>query len=157
VSTSACSSAAAAAGAAPRRRGRPALRRRPPGLLRDRRGASALEFALVGGTLMVMILAATDLGRYYLTMHALRTAAADAARAAIVSPLEPDCGSTAVQTRARQGILGSGFALSVQCAPDGPGMTRVTVTATRPFGFVMRAFGLGQMTLREQASFRFAS
>jgi hypothetical protein len=36
-------------------------------------------------------------------------------------------------------------------------MTRVTVTATRPFAFVMRAFGLGAMTLREQASFRFPS
>lgn len=32
--------------------------------LRERRGVAALEFALVGGTFFIMMLAAIDVGRY---------------------------------------------------------------------------------------------
>lgn len=124
--------------------------------LASRRGGSASEFAIIGSLIFLMILAGMDLSRYYFTMHALRTAAADAARAAIINKTAADCGSGTVQTAARAGILGSSFTLTVTC-PTASGVTTVSVTATRPFSFVLPVFGVSAMTLTERSSFSFAS
>jgi hypothetical protein len=97
-----------------------------------------------------------DLGRYALTMHSLRTAAADAARAAVVHARAADCGATAMRDASRTGILGPTLGLTVTCPRSG-GITTVTVTATRPFRFVVPVLGTSSLTLTENASFRFAS
>jgi Flp pilus assembly protein TadG len=48
--------------------------------LRDRRGVAAVEFALAGGLLMLLVLGAVEAGRYLLLKEAVRTAAAEAVR-----------------------------------------------------------------------------
>nr|WP_248291078.1 TadE/TadG family type IV pilus assembly protein [Neoroseomonas marina] len=53
--------------------------------LRCRRGASALEFALVGAIFFIVLLASIDLGRYYMAMQGLRNFVADAERYGIVN------------------------------------------------------------------------
>jgi Flp pilus assembly protein TadG len=51
----------------------------------DRRGATAVEFALIGVIFFILLLGIIDLGRYFYTLQSVRALAADAARAAMVS------------------------------------------------------------------------
>jgi hypothetical protein len=62
-------------------------------------GTASLEFALVAIPFLLMLIAGTDLGRYFLTQHSLRTATSTAARSMLIScyPLGPSCTSVAEQ------------------------------------------------------------
>jgi len=53
-------------------------------LARDRRGATALEFAVIGTIFITLLLGVIELGRYYFTVQSLRTVAAEAARAYLI-------------------------------------------------------------------------
>lgn len=56
--------------------------RRRPGL--DCAGAASLEFALVGLAFLLILFGTLDLGRYFMTMHSLRTLTSALARATLV-------------------------------------------------------------------------
>ena len=47
-------------------------------------GVTSLEFALVFPMFMLLFLATIEFGRYWLTVHSLRTLAAEASRAALI-------------------------------------------------------------------------
>ncbi|WP_237213601.1 TadE/TadG family type IV pilus assembly protein [Falsiroseomonas oryziterrae] len=53
-------------------------------LAQDRRGATAVEFAVIGAIFLTLLLGVVELGRYYFTVQSLRTVAAEAARAYLV-------------------------------------------------------------------------
>lgn len=63
---------------------------RTGGTLRCRRGASALEFALVGAILFLTMLAAIEVGRYFMTLEGLRNLKADAMRHGIIVQVTTD-------------------------------------------------------------------
>jgi Flp pilus assembly protein TadG len=52
---------------------------------RNRRGATAMEFALIAIPVMITLFAIFDFGRYAITLHSLRTLASEAARATMIN------------------------------------------------------------------------
>lgn len=83
---------------------------RPP-LLRDRRGAALIEFALVLPILLTMLMGIVSFGEYFLTAHLVQQAANDAARAALAGMSATERKGIAVDTAKRMidstGILRS--------------------------------------------------
>lgn len=53
--------------------------------LHDRRGVTAVEFAVLGGIFIMLVIGTVEVARYVTTAQALRGLTADAARAALVS------------------------------------------------------------------------
>ncbi|WP_458094600.1 TadE/TadG family type IV pilus assembly protein [Roseomonas sp. WA12] len=130
-------------------------------ILRTRRGATAVEFALVGGLLMVFMIGIIEVGRYMITREAVRSVTADAVRLATLRG-SANMNSGAAPCQNLSGSLGSAVRggpmlrladLSVtlsDCATAG-GMTSVTVTVTYPFNHLVPRITAGRMLLREQA------
>ena len=69
----------------------------------DRRGASAIEFALVTPLLVLIIVGIAQMGTLYLAHAGLRNLVADSARFAAISPRPSD---TAIKDRLRAGGFG---------------------------------------------------
>jgi Flp pilus assembly protein TadG len=61
-----------------------ASNRRQPGRL-DQRGIASLEFAVVAGAFFTMLTGGMEIGRYLIIVDSLRTVAAEAARAKLIS------------------------------------------------------------------------
>jgi Flp pilus assembly protein TadG len=59
------------------------MRRAPPRLLADRAGSAAVEFAILGPILILLLLGIVIYGGYFLMAHSLQQLANDAARAAV--------------------------------------------------------------------------
>jgi Flp pilus assembly protein TadG len=123
---------------------------------RRRRGSAGLEFAIVGGLFFVMLLAAIDLGRYYLTLHSLRTFAAEASRHGAVAMSGAGTqtldGAQLVSAMGRAGILGAAPGVTLTRTETGSGAgtsVRVQVVVDHEFRFVFNVFGLGTTRLRE--------
>jgi Flp pilus assembly pilin Flp len=77
--------------------------RRSTGLRRDKRGASAIEFALVVPFLVMVIVGIAQMGRVYLANAGLRSLVADSARFASISPRPSD---DDIKARLRSGGFG---------------------------------------------------
>ncbi|WP_172839622.1 TadE/TadG family type IV pilus assembly protein [Sphingomonas sp. LK11] len=82
-----------------------------PQVLRDRRGAALIEFALVLPILLTMLMGIVSFGEYFLTAHLVQQAANDAARAALAGMSATERKGIAVDTAKRMidstGILRS--------------------------------------------------
>ena len=82
-----------------------------PQVLRDRRGAALIEFALVLPVLLTMLMGIVSFGEYFLTAHLVQQAANDAARAALAGISATERKGIAVDTAKRMidstGILRS--------------------------------------------------
>jgi len=81
-------------------------------LRRDRRGASAIEFALVSPLLILIIVGIAQMGTLYLSHAGLRNLVADSARFAAISPRPCDAA-----IKARLGSGGFGLATSQLSQP----------------------------------------
>jgi Flp pilus assembly protein TadG len=68
--------------------------------MRDNRGTVALEFALIGPPLFLLMMGIMDLGRYYFTAESLRNLVATAARAEIIATQPEGCGQPSSQLMA---------------------------------------------------------
>ncbi len=135
---------------------RPAARR----ALRARRGSAGLEFAIVGGIFFVMLLAAIDLGRYYLTLHSVRSFAAEASRhgAVMMTGTQTLSGAALVSAMGRSGILGAAPGVTLTRTETGTGNAvsiRVQVTVDHPFTWVINVFGVGTTLFRESTDITF--
>lgn len=144
-----------------------ARRRTPLG----RRGVAAIEFAVVGGIFLVVMLAAIDLGRYYMTIQGLRNFAADAQRYGIVNMASSGTGtqtatcSQVIAATGRGGAVAGLLATSpnpcvtrVQTAGTGGAVFDVTVTVDIDvtFTFVINAFGIGSPRFRESTTVQYS-
>lgn len=133
--------------------------------LASRRGASALEFALVGGLLFIMILAAIEVGRYYMTVQGLRNFIADSSRFGMVNmtPGQTLCRGQLVTAMGRGGVVGGlasttpGVCVSRTEAPVGGGGLAVTVTVTTDvtIRMALNVFGFGEQRFQDTATVRF--
>jgi hypothetical protein len=112
-------------------------------------GASSLEFALVAVPFSFLLIAATDLGRYFITQHSLRTLTSVAARSVMVNcfGLGACPFATAVpspqQVWAKVPFLNSalsGASLTASQVLDPTGVRVVTVSAQYPFTFILPAW-----------------
>jgi Flp pilus assembly protein TadG len=124
-------------------RRRPAINR----VWRSKQGVATLEFALVGVVLMSFLIGIMEVGRYMLTLEAVRTVTADAVRLAMLrgsASLNAGAGACSnlsgslTGANARTPLLRSAD-LSVilsGCATNA-GMTTVRVTVTYPFTYAI--------------------
>lgn len=129
-----------------------------------RRGIVSLEFALVAGILFVMLLAAIDLGRYYMTLQGMRNFVADANRYAMVSMTAGQrlCGGALLDAVGRGGAVGGLVSAEdgvcaerTEVTADNITTITVTVTADVTFNFVILVFGVGTRHLRDSATTTF--
>lgn len=118
--------------------------------LRSQAGASSLEFALVAIPFLFLLLAGLDLGRYFMTRHALRTLVTEAARLAVINCAgRGECdAATALPAPAVAWAMvpfldaaGANASLSAQQTVDqATGITTVVATASYEFAFVLPAW-----------------
>lgn len=102
-----------------------------------RRGTAALEFALVGSAFCLLMIAIMDLGRFYATLHSLRTVTGKAARAALVDPLLSGCSAPALLVASGVPFLQPSLLTLCVTQANASGVTRITVTASYPFSFIL--------------------
>lgn len=126
-------------------------------LLRDRRGASATEFALVAPAMLIIALSLVDLGRIGLVMASLTRGAQEAARYAALRGAESDAPATveAIQAVARGRIYGippDAIAVTVSWTPDNSSGASVTVATSSPFEILLGLLPIGAVTLDGHSS-----
>jgi len=127
--------------------------------LRCRRGATALEFALVGGLALTLLLGGIEAARFMFTQQALRSLAGEAARvaslrgAANMNALRAPC--TGLSGPLTGMDLGAPFltpsTLTITmsgCTTQGA-VTLVTVTISQPFDFKVSLLSPTSLTLTE--------
>ncbi|MFN3725826.1 MAG: TadE/TadG family type IV pilus assembly protein [Allosphingosinicella sp.] len=107
-------------------------------LRQDKRGASAIEFALVVPFLVAIIVGVAQMGRVYLADAGLRNLVADTARFASVDPRPSD---DAIRARLRTGGFGleSGVLGEPQLtsgAENGANWIEITMTYTLQLDFI---------------------
>ena len=138
-----------------------ALVRRAVAGLRDRRGTTSLEFALVGGLLLSLLLGGIDLARYMFTQESLRATAAEAVRLATLRGSQnlnagtAACGNLAgslAGASARVPFLQPSLLTATLsgCATQA-GVTTVVVTVQYPFSFAVGLFGARSRPMTETA------
>ena len=113
------------------------MKSNPIRFVRDSRGQSLIEFALILPMMLVVMFMITEFGRALYTYNVLATAARAAARAAVVS------GSGSYQTKGTDRALeilksarldtGATLDVAVQDNYNGSGIKVVVCTITRPF------------------------
>ena len=118
-------------------------RRRPAA---GRAGTSSLEFALVAVPFLFLLIAATDLGRYFMARHSLRTLTSEAARSAVVNCFGLGTCPFATAVPSPQALWAktpfltygqTGSSLTASQSVDPNGIRTITVTAQYPFTFVL--------------------
>jgi hypothetical protein len=133
-----------------------------------RRGATALEFALVGAGLLLLIVAIIDFGRYFFTVHSVGYLVGEVAHEAILStgtgcrdPFE-DVLSAPPLTYAQRVPILKRNKLSLQVCVDPPGtgtnvstLTRLTVTASYTFNFVLPMLAARTRVISDRTSMEF--
>ncbi|MFC0387106.1 TadE/TadG family type IV pilus assembly protein [Muricoccus vinaceus] len=129
--------------------------------LRCRRGATALEFALVGGLALTLLLGSMEAARFEFTQQALRSLSGEAVRVASLKGSANMNASRAPCAGLSGSLTGLDFGapflsastLTVTmsgCRTEGA-VTLVTVTVSQPFGFKFSLLPLGTVILSESA------
>jgi Flp pilus assembly pilin Flp len=105
--------------------------------LRSRDGTTSLEFAVIGGIFMLLMLGAFQLGIYLFTVQGLELLTGMVARAAIVGTVSPACPATLPSSVPIPPILAPAQ-LSVCVVKTNPsGDIQIQVTSTYQFAFFL--------------------
>jgi Flp pilus assembly protein TadG len=109
---------------------------------RRRAGSASLEFAFVVVPFLVLLVAAMDLARYFVTQQLLRTVTVAAARECmvLVTGGATDCNTIQAQVESIAPILNPGLlniSASSPLTDTKKKATTVTITSTYPFTFVL--------------------
>ena len=127
---------------------------------RGRRGASTLEFALVGAMFFITVLVALEVSRFFMTLQSMRNVVADAERWAMVN-MSPGtlCGEQLFSAMGRRGLLGTNPNLCVTRQVTGAeinGVVTITVTLQNyTYPILVRVLGLTSVNLVENATFQY--
>jgi len=137
---------------------------RRPGLRGDRRGATAVEFALISLIFVFLLLGTVELGRYYFTFQSLRSATGEAARVALTS-----IGRTLFNGQPCPSTLSPDYTAVLQKAPFlrqppleitvtptcGSNPRSVTASATYTFNFLVPFLPVGTLTMSDSTILHF--
>lgn len=125
------------------------------------RGATSLEFALVGGLLVSLLLGSIETGRYMFTVEMVRTATAEAVRLVTLRGSQnlnagnPACtglGGALAGAAERTPFLSSGsLTVTISGCATQAGITTVNITVGYPFTFAVPLFGATNRPLAETA------
>ena len=127
-----------------------------------KRGATSLEFALVGSLLLTLILGASEAGRYMITLQSLRSAADEAVRLVVlrgganinagISPCAGLSGGlSGVAERVAFLEAASVAANLTACNTSSNGITTVSILVRYPFVFKIQYFGRNNQIIEESA------
>lgn len=131
-----------------------------PRMRLGRRGATSLEFALVGSLLMMLLLGASEAGRYMITLQSLRSATDEAVRLVVLrgsanmnAGTSPCAGLNGALSGAadRVAFLKAASLTTVLtgCTTASNGVTMVNFSLTYPFSFNVNYFGITSLQLNE--------
>ena len=136
----------------------------------DDSGAVAVEFALIGFTLFVMLFGAVELGRYHITAQSLQDLAAEGARLVLLNAVQVQSSTangtltppaiTAATLRSTLATNNPTPFLSVLTMPmpaistatSTTGVSSITVTLTYPFQFNAPLLPTGALVLAKSAT-----
>jgi Flp pilus assembly protein TadG len=141
------------------RRLRPVARAHVGALLRDERGVSMVEFALVAPLLFAFIFGVIDFGRALFLYNNLQDTARRAARLAAVQFPNPCASTTLVRDSARTWVRefnngrATAYTVDVTCSAD-LGLVRVTIR-DYPFQSIVPVPALRNLRMTQQAGVRF--
>ena len=131
------------------------MRRLLQALRADRRGAAAIEFAIVGPLLFTLLLGIVEMGRMFYVRESLEYAIEQAARYYMVNPSATQDAVTTVLRNAMAGGMGSGIPApqytDVSSCNGNSAVTCTTITATYTFVSVASFLKLGNPVLRASA------
>jgi Flp pilus assembly protein TadG len=120
----------------------------------DRRGVSAIEFAILAPVLFTLVLGALDFGRLFYVRQGMEYATEQAARYYMLNPAAAQSDVTRVLTSAMVGGMGAQLAVTyadtTNCNSKST-LTCTTITATYPFHFIVGMLGLPDQTLTAKA------
>ena len=135
---------------------------------RRRRGSASLEFALIALPFFLLLFGITDMGRYLLFSHGVNAISSEAARYMMVQIMAGSSFTNGCQTSssvAAQVASAAPYLDQVQLTfctttstitpAGGTPATKVTVTASYPFQFMLPAAWGGNPTLRGAAGVEF--
>ncbi len=112
--------------------------------LRDERGASAVEFALVVPLLIMLVIGIAEFGRAFQVQGTLSAAAREGVRTMALQN-DPAAARTAVQNAAASlspAVTGGQISITPAACPiTGTGSTNVRLTITYPMPFLTDFFG----------------
>jgi Flp pilus assembly protein TadG len=121
-------------------------RRRP---LLGQAGTATLEFALVAIPFLFLLIAGTDLGRYFITKHSLHTLTDEAVRLTMVTCFNQTASCSLSSTNWQKVETNVPFLspsslnptpTATQTLNTAIGIRTITVTATYPFAFILPAW-----------------
>jgi Flp pilus assembly protein TadG len=125
------------------------------------RGTTSLEFALVGGLFVSLLLGAIEIGRYMMTLESVRTATAEAVRqvtirgsqnmiagSAACTDLAGPLGSVAARVPVLQASL---LTVTMSGCATQAGITTVQISVQYPFTFTISLFGATNRPITEAA------
>jgi Flp pilus assembly protein TadG len=132
-------------------------------LCADRRGTTTLEFGLVGGMLLMLMIGGIDLGRFYLTQHSLSTLLNEGVRATYVQCFaKSSCTLSTANATAAWGkvpflssaMTGASLTAS-QAAGSTTGSYVITASASYPFKFYLAPWVPDNGTLTVSTTFNY--
>ena len=104
-------------------------------ILRNRRGAAAIEFAIAVPVLVLFIYGIFRLGLLFQANAGMQHALGEGARYATIYPTPTN---TQIQARMNSRLFGNGYGTFTVAAPvDGTGFKTLTVTYTTPMDFLL--------------------
>ena len=119
-------------------------------LLRDRRGSTAIEFALILPIMATMMIGAMELGRYFLAFSSISSATEQLARYAMIQPNA----TSGELTNQFQGFLAgdsTDVALTFSTEVDAvTGLTFQVVDVSLPHEAIIPFIDIGTMTIRSR-------
>jgi Flp pilus assembly protein TadG len=136
----------------------------------SKRGAVAVEFAMIGLVFFVLLMGAVDVGRYQITVQSLHDISAEAARVALLFAGQTESAnarngtttSTLMSGAALKAAVTSPSNLTPFLAPASliitstlttpNGVSTITVTATYPFAFLAPLLPGGNRTLTDSVA-----
>jgi Flp pilus assembly protein TadG len=128
--------------------------------IRSRHGAAALEFALVGALLFCFLIGILEVGRYMITLEAVRTVTAEAVRVATLRgsanlndggvPCQSLSGSLAGAVDTGPILAPGSLTIGLSGCTTQGGMTSVTVTVTYPFTSAIPLIATSTRSLQDQ-------
>ncbi len=125
---------------------------KPERLFSSRRGATAIEFAMLFPVYLLMLMGVVEFGRLLWTQSTLQQAVEAAARCASVDPTT--CGSpSATASYAASQMAGFSVSASIFTVPNPPPSCGNEVTASMPFTFVLQTLFPWTPTLSAQSCF----
>lgn len=124
--------------------------------MRCRKGATSVEFAIVGGLFFTMLIGAMEAGRLFFTQESLREVTAAAARRAMVDSGLAGCIAPAAAVAAMTPFLRPDALTLCVSRTVSAGQTTLTVNAAYPFRTVIPLLALdgNQLTDRMSVTFK---